>query len=104
MTTEQWILDTVEKGGGLPYWKLCVAWAREVGTSGNVVTWPKPIVSRVAVRGCGMIDESFEDLAAALEWGSQLDLTPEQRSKLAGACHKIAGTLRLLRLAFHLGG
>jgi hypothetical protein len=38
-------------------------------------------------------DEAFEDLAAALEWGAQLDLTPEQRSKLAGACHKIAGTL-----------
>jgi hypothetical protein len=40
-----------------------------------------------------MTDEAFEDLAAALEWGAQLDLTPEQRSKLAGACHKIAGTL-----------
>jgi hypothetical protein len=42
---EQWLLDKVENSGRLPYWKLCAAWAREVGTSGNVVTWPKPIIS-----------------------------------------------------------
>jgi hypothetical protein len=26
--------------------KLCVAWARRHGTSGNVVTWPRRVVER----------------------------------------------------------
>jgi hypothetical protein len=38
-------------------------------------------------------DDAFEDLSAALEWGSQLDLSDEQRNKLAGYCCKIAGIL-----------
>jgi hypothetical protein len=42
---ERWLLKTVESGGRTSYGKLCVAWAKERGTSGNVVTWPRPVVS-----------------------------------------------------------
>jgi hypothetical protein len=38
-----------------------------------------------------MTDESFLDLKAALEWGSALALTDEQRSSLSGLCCKISG-------------
>jgi hypothetical protein len=35
---EQWVLRTVKSAPAkIPYWKLCVAWAREMGTNGNVV-------------------------------------------------------------------
>ena len=43
----KWLLLQIESAGGpKPYWKFCVAWAREMGTNGNVVVWPKRIVSR----------------------------------------------------------
>jgi hypothetical protein len=46
MTTPEWLLDTVENSGAMmSYRKLCVTWAREEGTKGNVVTWPRPIIS-----------------------------------------------------------
>ena len=41
---EHWVLETV-LSTSTPYWKLCVAWASEMGTSGNVVQWPKSVVS-----------------------------------------------------------
>ena len=30
----------------ISYKDLCIVWARQHGTNGNVVTWPKRIVSR----------------------------------------------------------
>jgi hypothetical protein len=57
MTARQWLLDTVEKMGAMPYRKLCVTWARDVGTKGNVVTWPRPIISAALneLQHCGLI-------------------------------------------------
>ena len=42
---EQWVLNTVHTAS-LQYRKLCVAWAIERGTRGNVVAWPKRVIER----------------------------------------------------------
>jgi hypothetical protein len=39
------------------------------------------------------MDDAFEDLKAALEFGATLDLTIEQRRSLTDLCAKIAGKL-----------
>ena len=42
---EQWVLNTVHTAS-LQYRKLCVAWAIERGTRGNVVVWPKRVIEQ----------------------------------------------------------
>jgi hypothetical protein len=42
---ERWLLASVQRAR-TSYAELCLAWASERGTGGNVVMWPKPIVSR----------------------------------------------------------
>jgi hypothetical protein len=42
---EQWVLNTVLTAS-LQYRKLCVAWAIERGTRGNVVVWPKRVIEQ----------------------------------------------------------
>lgn len=37
------------------------------------------------------MDDDFTDLVSRLEWGSKLDLTAEQRTKVKPLCCKIAG-------------
>jgi hypothetical protein len=44
-------------------------------------------------------DEVFTDLKASLEWALTLELSDEQRARIAHLCHKIAGAQ-----PSHLGG
>jgi hypothetical protein len=43
----EWVLETlVSSAEKLGFRSLCLVWVKGRGTSGNVVTWPKPIISK----------------------------------------------------------
>ena len=41
---EEWLLEAMYRETTLG--RLCIAWARERGTNGNVVTWPRGIIGK----------------------------------------------------------
>jgi hypothetical protein len=47
--TQEFVLRVVEERGPTSSGELMVRWAKEHGTKGNVVTWPKQIVCRAIV-------------------------------------------------------